>query len=242
MRGVGEGRSTRVTRWLARGTLVGIAGFCGAMIVAMLLYPGGTWLRPSASTHEFWANFWCDLLRDQAHNGRPNAGRPWAQFGMLSLAAGTSAFWGTIAACVRRGPLVIPMVVLGGLASLGMVVVITFPSDRFPAMHRLAITFAGPFGIAATCLAVALFFVERRRQGKWLARLGVITVAGALVNLAQFVRQMWLGSSESIVLSAAQKVTTLLLLLWMASVAWVAVGWSDRSRRNERESTGGSAG
>jgi len=50
-----------------------LALFCIAMVAATWSYGGGSWLHPGAPSHLFWENFWCDLLREPAHNGHPNS-------------------------------------------------------------------------------------------------------------------------------------------------------------------------
>ena len=58
--------------WQARLSLGCLTVFCVAMAAAVQSYGGGSWLHPHTTGHAFFENFWCDLLREPAHNGRPN--------------------------------------------------------------------------------------------------------------------------------------------------------------------------
>src|SRR5690242_13840138 len=83
---------------LARISMGCLLVFCVAMVLAMRSYAGGSWLHPHAAGHSFFENFWCDLLREPAHNGCPN-GRSvrLAMAGFAALAGAMGSFWWEIA-------------------------------------------------------------------------------------------------------------------------------------------------
>jgi len=76
-------------RWrvaAALATCAALAVFVVAMAVAIGLYPGGSWTRPSARGFSLVRNFWCDLLRSQAIDGADNAAaKLWASVGFGAL-------------------------------------------------------------------------------------------------------------------------------------------------------------
>jgi hypothetical protein len=91
------------------------------------------------------------------------------------------------------------------------------PSDRFGALHGVAVVLAGPFGIAAAAqvlLAVQLSPDRSRR----VTGLGALLLISALVNLVQYARQAFAGAPDASWLPATQKFATLALLGWMLAV------------------------
>src|SRR5579883_651412 len=91
-------RHPRYCGWVRRAAalvvLVSVIVFAVLMRAAMASYPGGTWLDPRAEGHDFWLNFFCDLLHDVSLGGRANeAGAAYARAGMLVLVCGLLAFF-----------------------------------------------------------------------------------------------------------------------------------------------------
>jgi hypothetical protein len=190
--------------------------FCVSMGAGMASYAGGSWSHPQAPSHSFFENFWCDLLREPAHNGLPNGTS--VRFGMLgfsALAVALAAFWLEIADLFTdwRRPF---LRVAGLLSSLGTAVVALVPSDRFPVLHAPAVLSAGVLGFACGCIcsAWALRHFERARV---FGMASLVLVSAAAVNLGLYVWVAYLRGVDTVVLPVAQKVATLSLLVWIVS-------------------------
>ncbi len=186
------------------------------MAGAVACYAGGSWWHPHAGEHLFFENFWCDLLREPAHNGRPN-GRSvaLATTGFVALAVALRFFWSEIASLLpsRRGRFVR---VAGQVSAVATALVALVPSDRYPALHAPAVLTAGGLGFACGCVCSA-WALAHHRERRAFATWSLVLVAAALVNLALYVNVAYLQGPDSRVLPAAQKLATLALLAWMVS-------------------------
>jgi hypothetical protein len=200
----------------ARIAIACLALFCVSMGAAMASYAGGSWLHPQATSHSVLENFWCDLLREPAHNGQPNhSSARFAMLGFVSLAAGLAAFWLEIAN-VFEGFRRRFLRVAGLLSSLATAVVALLPSDRFPLLHAPAVLTAGGLGFACGCIcsAWALRHFERARL---FGVASVLLVGAAALNLGLYVWVAYLHGVDTVVLPVAQKVATLALLVWVVA-------------------------
>lgn len=205
-------------RWplLSRISLLALAAFCAAMVGAMLSYAGGSWLHPQATTHLFWENFWCDLLREPAHNGLPNRRAVLlSTAGFVAIATALGAFWLEVSRLlpVRRAR----FVRIAGLVSAAATVLVALvPSDRFPSVHPPAVLTAGGLGFACGCVCSA-FALTRFRQLPVFAASSLVLVAAAGTNLALYVHAIYFEASETLVLPVSQRLATLALLVWIVS-------------------------
>lgn len=184
-------------------------------------YAGGSWLHPHATQHSFLENYWCDLLREPAHNGQPNAlSVQLATLGFAALGVALAAFWlqfSRIFADWRRR-----FVRLAGVSSAACTALVALvPSDRFPAVHAPAVLTAGGLGFAcgSVCAGWALgHFREARAYG--LASL--VLIAAAAANLVLYVNVAYCGGGDTVVLPAVQKLATLSLVVWMVAGLYVS--------------------
>jgi hypothetical protein len=204
----------RVRSWRALLSLASLLVFCASLIVAMRAYAGGSWLHPQAPSHSFFENFWCDLLRDPALNGRPNAlsvRLTLVAFVAVALALGT--FWLELAE--RFGDWRRAFLRWAGVVSaLGTVLVALMPSDRFPHVHAPAVLAAGGLGLSCGCIGTA-WALAQRRQAPAFASTSLVLVLATVVNLVLYVRDAYFDAPETIALPAAQKVATLALVVWL---------------------------
>ena len=197
-----------------------MVGFAALELVAMRLYPGGTFWDRTTRGARFWQNFVCDLASPVALNGEPNdLGARFAQASMLLMVAGFAPFWWIVPrlfARLRRLGLAVRSL---GLASLaGIIAVTRMPSSRYGALHGVAVVVACVPGLCAAGLAVAGLALAEVRP-RIAAALGGATLAVAAVDFALYLRTMLRGGPGPIVLPVAQKVALLLLLGWMVVVA-----------------------
>jgi hypothetical protein len=181
----------------------------------MALYPGGTWWDPAARGHRFWQNFLCDLEWQVALNGTPNpVGAALAQAAMLVLVAGFVPFWWEAPAWRRavRG--------LGAAGVSGMVAVALMPSERFGALHGVAVVLAAAPSFAATSLAAAgEWRAGERAHHRVAAGIGAALLAVAALDLVLYVHTMRTGGPGPVAVPALQKIALALLLVWMVLVA-----------------------
>ncbi len=193
-------------RTLALSLAASLALFALLEAGAMALYPGGTWWEPAARGHRFWQNFLCDLSWRVALDGQDNrAGSLLSQAAMLVLVAGFVPFW-TLVGLRVGGSAARGVRALGFASVLGMVAVTLMPSDRFGALHGVAVMVAATTGLSATVLAA-------------IGWLGVSVLGFAGVDFALYVRTFGSGGPGPLALPAVQKVALLLLLAWMGVVA-----------------------
>lgn len=213
--------------------------FSFAIGAAMGGYPGGTHWNPDSVGYDFWANFWCDALRNPALNGASNVrGARMASIAMWVLSAGLIPFWGLC------GNLAVPREVaaksfargviqwFGVLAMLGMMAITLLPSDVYPHVHGVVVTSAGPLGLLAAMLAV-IYGLASPRLPRTTSLLGALAIAGALTNLVQYCREFWLRAPSSPYLPGIQKLATLAFLAWVVAVSACAFsGWSRKRARS----------
>jgi hypothetical protein len=208
----------RLGGWSRRSliSLTFLALFCAAMSAAMFSYAGGSWLHPQASSHVFFENFWCDLLREPAHNGLPNARSVrLATIGFVAIAVSLGAFWleASKLLSARRASFVR---VAGIISSVATALVALVPSDRFPGVHPPAVLTAGGLGLLCGCICSA-WALSHYKRAPLFALSSLLLVGGATVNLALYIRAIYFTASESIVMPAAQKLATAGLVCWIVA-------------------------
>lgn len=207
-----------ISRWSvrARASLGCTGGFCLLMLAAIRSYAGGSWQHPRARSHLFFENYWCDLLREPAHNGLPNGPSVrLATLGFLTLAAGLGLFWLELSALLPRLQARF-MRVAGVVSSLAIALVAVTPSDRCPSLHAPAVLCAGGLGFACGCLG-ALQALRDFRQAPWFALSSLGLIALAATNLVLYVWVAYCQGGDSLVLPAVQKLATLALLVWISA-------------------------
>lgn len=203
-------------------------GFVALMAPAMALYHGGTWIDPRAEGHDFWRNFFCDLLHEHALDGQMNvAGSRFATAAMLALVAGLWPFWLSTAWLVGRGRLARVVRVAGVTSVVGLVAVPLTPSDRFGALHGVAVLVAAVPGLVATAGATAGLFGSgaqvTRAEARALGAIAAATLVTAAIDATLYARHMAsAGAQTPTALPALQKVAAMCLLAWMLGVARAA--------------------
>ena len=206
---------------VACATLVGsVVAFVALYAVAVVSYPGGTWLHPHAVGHRFWENFLCDVLHHQALNGSPNpVGAAAMTAAMLALTAGLGSMWWLLATLFPRRPWLMRALRWLGLTSVVLVATVPLsPSDRFPAVHGVVTVAASSLSLLALGLALVALWRERQRHPALLA-LGLALALSVAWSAALYVRNQYLGAPLTLLLPASQKLAAALLLGWMLGVA-----------------------
>jgi hypothetical protein len=199
--------------------IVAVAGFVALIVAAMCVYPGGTAWDATTVGHDFWRNYLCDLQRQVALDGRPNAvGSVLARAAMLVIGAGSAFFWLLLARVLDHRPeLARPVRVLGCFAALGVAGVALLPVDRFPQVHPLLMLGAGAPGIAAS--ALALGGIVSRKGTFGLVLVGAAALVTSTVELALYARQVLAPAHDPEVLAMLERVALILVIAWMGMVA-----------------------
>lgn len=198
--------------------------FVALMAASMSLYHGGTWIDPSAPGHDFWLNFFCDLLHDHALDGAPNTtGARLATAAMLALIAGMLPFWLSTASLVAARPALAWTVRVAGVTSvLGLVAVPLTPSDRFGALHGVAVLVAAVPGLIANACSTIGLLANRdgARSTRVLGLIALATFVCAAIDAAFYAKHMASGGAVTPpALPALQKLAAMLLVAWMLGVA-----------------------
>jgi hypothetical protein len=208
---------------LPRISLLGLASFWLLMLLAMRTYPGGNFAALSHSSHDFFANYWCDLLRDVALNGQDNErGATLARAGMAAMAAALGAFWLRAGRGLAR-PVAWRVAAAGSVSSLAMLFVACLPSDRFPQAHAPAVLVAGAPGFACG-VAIAATALRRSREAPLFAVLSFALVVLAALNLALYVDVACISGGHNALLPGLQKLASFVL------TGWITVGLRDWER------------
>jgi hypothetical protein len=215
-----------LVRVAAAAVFAAEAAFVALLVPAMRAYPGGTSWNAIARGHDFWLNYLCDLTRQVALDGEPNPGAAVAQAAMTVLAMGLLPLWWLLPHLFpSRARLGWTVRLLGSIAAIGAVAVVLMPADRFG--HADAIVLAGLPGLAAVLLAV--FALARDEQTpRVAAALGAATLLAASVDLVLYLA--YLGGAGSILTPVLQRISTILLMAWMGTVAWLNLT-AGRARR-----------
>jgi hypothetical protein len=186
------------------------------MMGAIWSYAGGSWLHPKATGHLFWENFWCDLLREPAHNGLPNRSSVLlGTVGFVAIAVSLGAFWLEVSRLLpaRRERFVR---IAGIISAAATALVALVPSDRFPGVHPPAVLTAGGLGFACGCICSGFALGHFRRMPVFAAS-SLVLLAAAGTNLALYVHAIYFAASETIVLPVSQRLATFALVVWIIS-------------------------
>ncbi|MEZ4225638.1 MAG: hypothetical protein R3B13_32100 [Polyangiaceae bacterium] len=210
--------SGRANRLLGGSLLALNAAFVLLTLAAMGTYPGGTWMEPERVGHSLWHNFLCDLLHTQSLNGGDNhVGAGLAQSAMLlETLALTLLWWGApLLYATRRSGARLTRA-LGVTSACGVVAVVMLPSDRFGALHGMAVVVAsGPAFAAALVCSYSLLQSGHRRAGS--AGVGALVVA--VTSFVLYARAQYFGATLTAVVPATQRVATLALIAFSVLVA-----------------------
>jgi hypothetical protein len=211
------------TRALAALSLISVAAFLGFTGIAMARYPGGTWCEPAGGADRLWENFLCDLLHVRSLSGAENPGAGFARLGMLALVAGFLPFWLALPELFRARPRTgLWLRSVGVLSVVSLVLVPLTPSDRFGAMHGIAVMGAGVPGFAAAALAVSAQLGTRPLRA--LGLLGASALATSLADMAVYVHHFFARVDCAPWLPVVQWLALGQVLVWMAASSLALLG------------------
>jgi hypothetical membrane protein len=211
-------RKIRKTSWFL---LLSIVGFILLETIAMVLYPGGTWMDRASRGHDFFRNFFCDLTAPKALNGQPNPGAIFAKVGMFVFTLGLIPFWLLVTSILRqaRARLAKTVLGLGTVSSIAAALVPFVPSQQFGNLHPMLVFLAGIPGILAGGLST--YGLVKTKSGSRLpARLAVLTVILVGIDGVFYAIHVATGYElHPTLLPGLQKIAALSLVAWMAASA-----------------------
>lgn len=205
-------------RW-ALGASIG--SFVGLMAVAVMTYPGGTWIDPRHPGFHYRDNFLCDLLLPVAINGAPNPlASVTSQLAMLALVAGFGPFWLAVPRhfATRDARLGRWVRALGVTSLAGMVGVPLTTSVAQSWLHSICIVAAAVPGLLAAALAI-VGTARNSATSRWLPALGALALVTSAVDVALYVAHVLRDDAVTAVVPGLQKVAVALVLAWLTAVA-----------------------
>ena len=196
-----------------------LAGFVVCIGFAVAQYPGGTWCDKSSTGFHPVMNYLCDLLHDRGLNGAENPGARLARGGMLCLALALVPFWLGVARLGAQSPRLARVAgALGLLSAVGTLFVSLNPSDRFLALHQLAVLSTTGAAIGAASAGCLGLLAARHIR---LAALGFSPLGLGALDGALYLHQVLNPARCAVVLPLLQKFAALTVFAWMLSVAFV---------------------
>lgn len=186
--------------WI-RISFLGICIFVLLYIVAAFLYPGGSQADKVAKTFSWFNNYWCDLLSEQAKNGEPNTARPVAIVSWLILCFSLSVFWYFLPHLFSIKVARKKIIQVCGIASMLISVFL------FTQLHDVVIHVAGALGFIAFAATFTGFY-KNSMYGLFYTGLFCVALMG--LNYC-----LMLGGSFIFYLPVVQKVTFVIVLLWI---------------------------
>lgn len=197
-----------------------LGGYISLTSAAMYFYPGGTWWDKTTVGHRFWENFLCDLLHHVSLSGKPNlvASRLAVLAMVLLVCAIILAFSLSAEVVPSRKRLGARIGQLGGLGSILLFAPPLLPSDRYPALHGLAVVFGSlPVLVAFTAL-VGTLLVEPKAPAI-LRGLSVLLHVALVLSASLYTWDTYFDGPSLKLLPGLERVATILLLLWLMVIA-----------------------
>jgi hypothetical protein len=198
-----KAKTSNTNRLIVLLPLIGILLFILLYIVATLLYPGGSQADKNSKGFSWVNNYWCNLLNENAIDGRINPARHVAMTAMFILCATLAVFWFLFARIMVFSKSARLATTFSGMAAM------TTAMFLFTSYHDMVINIAGGLGL----VALAGTF-----SGLYKNKLYPLFAMG-LFNLILIVVNNILYHSGSLkYLPVVQKITFLFFLLWICLI------------------------
>lgn len=193
-----KARIDKVLIWIS---FSGICIFVLLYYISASLYPGGSWAQKNAAGFSWLNNYFCDMLDEKAKNGQYNSARPVAVISWLVLCLSLSVFWYLIPALLSISANGKRIIQVCGITAMFIA------SFLFTSLHDIVTHLSGLFGF----IALGVTF-----SGLYKSGLGGFFYTGlfcmVLMGLNYYIM---LGNVFSNSLPVIQKITFLLVLLWI---------------------------
>jgi hypothetical protein len=205
---------------LARATAIAAVLAGGALVwAASSVYPGGTAWNPATEGHDLWFNFLCDLQRTTARGGQPNTvASRLTQTAMATLAVSFMAhFWLATRLSRIEGQRAPWVLVLGAVCSTSTLILAFMPTDLFGAFHDVALGVATVPGLTAVAILIPALAVAP--EGRLAAVVATAFSLTAAIDFALYTNELWGGVRVGPLVAVLERVSFLLLLVFMLVVS-----------------------
>ena len=173
--------------------------------MATLFYPGGSQADKHSIGFSWTNNYWCNLLNENAINGRHNAAKPIAMTGMFVLCLTLTFFWFLFPSYINIGKFAkLTIQISGTLAMTSALFLFTNIN------HDLVTNLASTFGLIAT---VGTFIGLYKTRWYGLFAFGLLIIV--LVGLNNYV---YYNKELIIYLPIIQKISFAAFLVWVCSI------------------------
>lgn len=183
------------------GTLL----FIVLYIVATLLYPGGSQVDKNSVGFSWTNNYWCNLLNENAINGKRNPAKPIAMTGMFVLCLTLSFFWFLFPTHVNVSKKLKLVIQISG--TLAMIIAFFLFTNI---NHDLITNLASGFGLIAT---VGIFVGLYKTKWFGLFAFGLLNILLVAINNYVYYRKGLI-----VYLPVIQKITFAAFLIWVCCI------------------------
>jgi hypothetical protein len=174
-------------------------------IVATVFYPGGSQVDKNSIGFSWIHNYWCNLLNENAINGRHNPAKPIAMTGMFVLCSALTFFWLLFPIHINIGKVAKLVIQVSGTFAMIITFFLFTNID-----HDLVTNLASIFGLIAT---VGTFIGLYKVQWYGLFIFGFLNIL--LVGLNNYV---YYSEGLIIYLPIIQKISFASFLVWICII------------------------
>lgn len=179
----------------------GICLFVLFYYISASFYPGGSWADKNAAGFSWLNNYFCDLLDEKAKNGQYNSARPVAVISWLVLCLTLSVFWYLIPKLLLISAKAKRIIQFCGIGAMFTA------SFLFTSLHDIVTHLSGLFGFIALGVTFSGLYKSRFTSFFYTGLFCMV-----LMGLNYYIM---LGNVFSNHLPVIQKITFLLVLLWI---------------------------
>ena len=184
--------------------MIGVLIFVVLYVIAAYLYPGGSQADKNAIGFSWVNNYWCNLLNENAINGKPNPGRPMALGGMAVLWLTISSFWLIFPGFIKFNKSVRLVIKISGLLSM------TIALFLFTKYHDIVINLASIIGSIAIMGTFAGLYKIKWFTLFWFGIFNLFLVA--LNNYVYYTKGL------IVYLPVIQKISFVSFLIWLCCI------------------------
>ena len=183
---------------------IGIVIFFGMYFYATSLYPGGSQVDSNSIGFDWINNYWCDLLKENTQNGRPNPANPVSKIAMVILPISLIFFFYYFPKFVDTTKTWATIIRVTGLTSMISSVFI------FTSFHDIVIMTSGFFALIAL-VGIFIGLIKIRYHFQFYFGIFCLILMG-INNYLYFITQSY------DYLPLIQKVTFAIVLIWIITV------------------------
>jgi len=183
----------------------GILIFAMLYFIATLYYPGGSPFDTQSVGFSWSENFWCNLLNDDALNGKNNDAKPIALTGFMVLCISLAYFWWMFPWYVQCETKYALTIRICGVLSMLLALLLCTNID-----HDLVTGAAGFFGLLAMSGVMTALY---KNDWKTLFYFGMVNILLIAVN-----NILYYSPDLIWYLPVVQKITFVTILAWVSSI------------------------